>query len=125
MIVTISSLGTNLEGKIYSKFERCYFFLIVDLEENTALPMKNISRDRPHEIGGKVGNLIVKLGIDAIITTDIGPSAFRIFKQNNIKIYQSKGIIEDAIKQLKLGKLSEITKATVPSYSNWKKHVNH
>jgi predicted Fe-Mo cluster-binding NifX family protein len=125
MIITISSTGTNLESKIYSKFERCNFFLIVDLDENTALPMKNMSRERPHEIGGKVGNLIVKLGINAIITTDIGPSAFKIFKQNNIKIYQSKGIIEDAIKQLNLGKLPEIIKATVPSYSNWKKNNNH
>jgi predicted Fe-Mo cluster-binding NifX family protein len=125
MIITISSSGTNLESSIYSKFERCNFFLIVDLEENTALPMKNISRENPHEIGSKVGKLIVKLGINAIMTTDIGPSAFKIFKENNIKIYQSKGIIEDAIKQLKLGKLPEITKATVPSYSNWKKNKNH
>ncbi len=80
-----------------------------------------MSRDRPHEIGGRAGNLIVKLRINAIIITDIEPSAIKIFKQNNIKIYQSKGIIEDAIQQLKLGKLQEITRSTVPSYSNWKK----
>ena len=121
MIITISSSGTNLESSIYSKFERCNFFLIVDLEENTALPMKNISRERPHEIGSKVGNLIVKLGINTIITMDIGPRAFEIFKQNGIKIFRADGIIENAIKQFKLGKLSEITKATVPRYSEWKK----
>ena len=122
MIITISSSGTNLEDSIYSKFERCNFFLIVDLDENTALPVKNISRDRPHEIGTKVGKLIVKLGINTIITTDIGPRAFEIFKQHKIKIFRAEGIIDDSIKQLKLKKLSELTKATIPIYSDWKKN---
>ena len=98
-----------------------WFFLIVDLKRNTALPMTNILKERPHEVGGKVGHLIGKLGIDAIITTDIGPRAFEIFKQYEIKIYRAEGIIEDAIRQLRLGNLSEITKATVPRYSDWKK----
>jgi len=44
-----------------------------------------------------------------------------IFKQHEIKVYRAEGIIEDAIKQLELGKLSEMTKATVPRYSEWKK----
>ena len=121
MIIAISSTGINIGSNIYPKFERCNFFLIVDLEENTALPMKNISRERPREIGRKVGNLIAKLGINSIITSDIGPSSFEIFKQNRIKIYRAKGVIEDVIKQFKSGKLSETTKATVPNYSNWKK----
>ena len=122
MIIVISSTGVNIGSNIHSKFERCNFFLLVDLEENTALPMKNISRERPREIGGKVGRLIAKLGINSIITTDIGPKSFEIFNQNEIKIYRAEGVVEDAIKQFKSGKLSEITKATVPNYSNWKKN---
>ena len=122
MIIAISSSGINIGSNIYAKFERCNFFLIVDLDENTALPMKNISRERPREIGGKVGHLIAKLGINSIITTDIGPRAFEIFRQYDIKIYRAEGLIEDAIKQFKLGKLTEITKATVPSYSKWKQN---
>ena len=95
----------------------------MDLEHNTALPITNIARDRPHEIGGKVGKLIAKLGIDVILTTDIGPRAFEIFNQNEMKIYRAEGIIEDAIRQLKKGKLLEITKATLPRYSDWKKNI--
>jgi len=111
MIIAISATGKDIDKKIYTKFERCDCFLIVDLENNTVLPITNKAKDRPCEIGG-----------DTIITTDIGPRAFDIFKQNEIKIYRADGIIEDAIKQLESGKLSEITKPTVPRYSDWKKN---
>jgi len=122
MIMAISSSGKSIDHKIYTKFERCSYFLIVDLEHNTALPITNIAKETPHEIGGKVGKLIAKLGIDVIITTDIGPRAFEIFKQNGIKIYRAEGIIEDAIRQLKKGNLIEIKKATLPRYSDWNKN---
>jgi predicted Fe-Mo cluster-binding NifX family protein len=122
MIIAISSSGKGIDSNIYPKFERCNFFLIVDLDHNTALPITNISRERPHEIGGKVGKFIAKLGIDVIITTDIGPRAFEIFKQNEMKIYRAEGIIEEAIKQLKKEELPEITKATLPRYLDWKKN---
>jgi len=122
MIIAISATGKDIDKKIYTKFERCDCFLIVDLENNTVLPITNKAKDRPCEIGGPVGHLISKVGVDTIITTDIGPRAFDIFKQNEIKIYRADGIIEDAIKQLESGKLSEITKPTVPRYSDWKKN---
>ena len=122
MIIAISATGKDIYKKIYSKFERCSSFLIVDLENNTVLPITNKVKDRPCEIGGPVGHLISKVGVDTIITTDIGARAFEIFKQNEIKVYRAEGIIEDAIKQLEMGKLSEITKATVPRYIDWKKN---
>ena len=122
MIIGISATGKDIDKKIYTKFERCDCFLIVDLENNTVLPITNKAKDRPCEIGGPVGHLISKVGVDTIITTDIGPRAFEIFKQHEIKVYRTEGIIEDAIKQLELGKLSEITKPTVPKYSDWKKN---
>ena len=121
MIIEISSTEKDIDSNIYPKFERCDSFLIVDLEEDTALPITNKAKDRPHEIGGPIGHLISKVGVDKIITTDIGPRAMEIFKQNEIKVYRAEGIIEDAIKQLEMGKLVEITKATVPRYSDWKK----
>ena len=124
MIIGISATGKDIDKKIYTKFERCDCFLIVDLENNTVLPITNKAKDRPCEIGGPVGHLISKVGVDTIITTDIGPRAFEIFKQHEIKVYRAEGIIEDAIKQLERVKLSEITKPTVPRYSDWKKNKN-
>ena len=121
MKIAISSIGRGLESSIDVKFERCHFFLILDLKKNSLLPIENKSKDRPHEIGGMVGHLIANEKVDAVITTDIGPSAFDIFKRHGIWIYKAEGIVEDAVRNLKQGKLTEITKATVPRYLEWKK----
>jgi len=82
---------------------------------------ENKTKNHPHEIGGTIGPLIAKEGIDTVITKDIGPRAFDIFKNNGIKIYQAEGIIENAVFLLKEGKLKELTKPTVPRYQEWKK----
>ena len=121
MKIAIGATGRGLDSNIDVKFERCRFFLILDIEKNSLLPVENKTKDRPREIGGTVGQLIANEGIDTVITSDIGPSAFDIFKRHGIKIYQTKGIIEDAIRHLKEGNLEEITKPTVPRYSDWKK----
>jgi len=122
MKIAISATGRGLDSTIYAKFERCRFFLILNIEKNSLLAFENKTKDRPREIGGTVGTLIAKEGIVyTIITSDIGPSAFDIFKRFGIKIYQAKGIVEEAVRRLKDGKLKEITKPTVPRYSYWKK----
>jgi predicted Fe-Mo cluster-binding NifX family protein len=108
MKIAISSTGRGLDNSIDIKFERCHFFLILDLEKNSLLPIKNKTRDRPHEIGGTIGQLIANQGIDTVITSDIGPKAFEIFKLYGINIYQAKGIVEDAIRLLKEEKLVEL-----------------
>ncbi len=121
MKIAISATGRGLDSNIDAKFERCKFFLILDIEKNSLLSFENKTKDRPREIGGTIGPLIAKEGIDTVITSDIGPSAFDIFKKKEIKIYQAKGIVEEAVRHLKEGKLEELTKPTVPRYSDWKK----
>ena len=121
MKIAISATGRGLGSSIDVKFERCSFFLILDIEKNSLLPIENKTKDHPHEIGGIVGQLIAKEGIDLAIASDIGPSAFDVFKRYGIKVYHAKGIVEDAIRLLKEGKLAELTKPTVPRYLDWKK----
>ena len=121
MKIAISATGRGLDSNIDAKFERCRFFLILDIEKNTLLSFVNRTKDRPREIGYTIGQLIANEGIDTIITSDIGPSSFDLFRRYKIKVYQAQGMIEDAIRGLKEGKLKELTKATVPKYSEWKK----
>ena len=121
MKIAISATGRGLDSKIDAKFERCKFFLILDIEKNSLLSFENKTKDRPHEIGGTIGPLIAKEGIDTVIASDIGPSAFDIFKENGIRVFQTKGVVEEAVRLLKEGKLKELTRPTVPKYSEWKK----
>jgi predicted Fe-Mo cluster-binding NifX family protein len=120
MKIVISATGKDIGSNIDARFGRAPFFLIVDTKTNEKKALVNITRDRPSEIGAAVGQIVANEGIDTVITTNIGPRAFEIFERYAIKIYQAKGKVNDAIRQLEKGKLSEITKATVPRYSSLK-----
>ncbi len=113
MKIVISSTGRDIESDIDTTFHRCSFFLIIDTKTNSLLSLENTTRDRPSEIGAIVGQIVANEGIDTVITTDIGPRAFEIFERYGIKIYQAKGKVNDAIRQLEAGKLPEITRATI------------
>lgn len=114
MRIVISATGRDLESNIDAIFHRCSFFLIIDMETNSLRALVNTIRDRPSEIGATVGQIAANEGIDAVITANIGPRAFEIFEQYGIKMYQAEGKINDAIKQFTEGKLTKITKPTVP-----------
>ena len=113
MKIVISATGRDIESNIDETFHRCLFFLIVDTETNSLKPLENEAREHPDEIGATVGQIVADKGIDAVITTNIGPRAFDALGQYGIKIYHAKGNINNAIQQLEQGKLSEITKATI------------
>ena len=121
MKIAISSTGRDIEGNIGATFGRAPFFLIMDTTTKEVKVIENKVRERSDGIGITVVNIIVGEKIDALITNDIGPSAFEIVERCRIKVYQAKGRIKDAIRLFKEGKLSEITKATGLKYMGLKK----
>ena len=116
MKVVISATGRDIESNINAKFGRAPFFLIIDTKTNEEKALVNTTRELPSGVGITVGNMVAREGIDAVITTEIGPLAFETFEQCGIKIYQAEGKIKDAIQQFTEGKLPEITKATAPKF---------
>ncbi|RLE42635.1 dinitrogenase iron-molybdenum cofactor, partial [Candidatus Woesearchaeota archaeon] len=70
--------------------------------------------DNPNvNVGGGAGistaQLAANENVEAIITGNIGPRAFGVMQQLNIKVYRATGKAIDAVKQLLEGKLEEIT----------------
>ena len=120
MKVVISATGKDIESNIDARFGRAPFFLIVDTNTNEEKVMANTSRERESGVGVTVGNIVAREGVDAVITSDIGPLAFETFEQCGIKIYQANGKIKDAIQQFVKGKLPEITKSTVSKFDGLK-----
>lgn len=121
MKIVISATGRDIESNIDATFGRCTFFLIVDTKTKDVKALPNTARDHPDKVGVFAGQIVANEGIDAVITSDVGPLAFETLEQYGIKMYQAKGKINDAIRQLEEGKLSEITKSTGPRYMGLEK----
>jgi len=117
MKIAISATGKDLENDIDTRFGRCRFFLIVDTKTKEVKAMVNKVRDRPSGVGITAGNIVENEGIDAMITTDIGPKAFEIFDRGGIKMYRAEGKMKDAVRHFEEGKLPEITEPIAPKYA--------
>jgi predicted Fe-Mo cluster-binding NifX family protein len=120
MKIVISATGRDKESNIDAIFGRALFFLIVDTNTKKVKVIENKVRDRPNGVGITAVNTVESEGIDAVITKDIGPLAFKTFEQSGVKIYKAEGKINDAIRLFEEGKLSEIKKATKPKYAGLK-----
>ena len=123
MKIVISAAGKDIESNIDATFGRALFFLIMDTKTKAVKVIENKVRDRSDGVGITAVNTVENEGIGAVITKDIGPLAFKTFKQGGVKIYKAEGKINDAIRLFEEGKLSEITKATKPKYSGLKKKM--
>ena len=124
MKIAISATGRDIESYIDTTFARAPFFLIIDTKTKAEKVVLNKVRDRSSGVGVAVDNIVENEGIDAVITTNIGPLAFKTLEQGGIRIYQAEGKIKDAIQKFTEGKLSEITKPTVPKYTGLKQRKN-
>lgn len=119
MKIAISSTGQDLESQIDARFGRCPYFLIVEIENNEIGEVKAVENVAAAQMGGAgitAAEIVANEKVEAVITVNMGPRAFDVFSQFNIKVYQGQGKVKDAVQSFIDGKLTEITAATGPMH---------
>lgn len=123
MKIAISSTGKDLENNVDERFGRCSYFLIVDIEDKKIKnfnAVDNIAKAQTGGAGITAGEIVAKEEVDAVITVNLGPRAYSIFEQFNIKIFHGKGKIKDVIQDFIDEKLKELTNPTGPQHKGLK-----
>ena len=117
MKIAISAQDNNPEGAIDQRFGRCKYYVIVETENKeikSTIAIENQGAIQAHGAGIKSAEQIGQLGIDLVITGDLGPNATTVLKQLGIKSYHAGGNIGNAIKDYLDNKLEEIDKIAAP-----------
>lgn len=118
MKICLSSTGENLKATVDQRFGRCQYFLIVDTQTMNVKTLSNQALLSSGGAGIQAAQIIAKEGVNAVITGNIGPNAFKILQAQNIEIYtQASGTIQEVIEQFKNGTLQQTKKATVQSHA--------
>ncbi|MEA3464372.1 MAG: NifB/NifX family molybdenum-iron cluster-binding protein [Patescibacteria group bacterium] len=117
MKIAISSTGKKLESAIDAKFGRCSYFLIIEIDDKKIIGVRAIENTAAEQMGGAgitAAEIVANEKVGAVITANLGPRAFSVFRQFGIKIYQGQGNIKNAIQKFIKGQLTEITNSTGP-----------
>lgn len=113
MKIAISATGNTLDSDVDEKFGRCKYFLILEVTDNKAEIINTIKNKAQEEMRGAglcAGEQIGNLGVEAVITANLGPKAKDILDQLGIKAYRASGKIKDVLLKLKQGNLEMFEK---------------
>ena len=110
MKILIAAQGSDLNAKIDKRFGHSKYFIIFDTQNAS---YKSI----PNAVEGDVGvglDVIVREGVEAIITGNIGPNAFERLKEMGIPVYVARGItVKEALEKIARGELQPVSEPTM------------
>jgi predicted Fe-Mo cluster-binding NifX family protein len=98
-------------GKISPHFGRCEEFVIVEIEDGKIKNkevVENSARGGMHGVGTTAASIVGNYNVDILITQNIGPKAYNVFKQLGIEVYKCNTTsIDECIKLFLEGKLEK------------------
>jgi len=118
MKIAITSQGKEFSSEIYLRFGRAKFLLVVDTKTGDFEVHDNeLNLNAVQGAGIQTGQNIANLGVEAVITGNVGPNAFKTLNAANIKIFLAeKQTVAEAIDSFKTGELKEVDQANVEGH---------
>lgn len=115
--VAITSYGKDLSGKVDRSFGRAKWFVVVDTgKESIEVHSNKQNVNAVQGAGIQAAQNISNLGVDVVLTGNVGPNAFRTLSAASIKIFivdKGIGTVKDALSEWKAGHLQEVNESTI------------
>ena len=118
MKVAITSQGTDLTSQVDPRFGRASYFVVVDTQTGEATAHDNSQNlNAVQGAGIQAGRNVIELGVEAVVTGNVGPKAFAALQAGGVKIHiGASGSVADAVEKLKAGQLECANKANVEGH---------
>ncbi len=107
MKLAVTSQGPELTSTVDPRFGRAKCFLVVDTETDEVQAVDNSANlEATHGAGIQAGRKVAELGVEAVVTGNVGPKALATLKAAGVRVYTgATGTVADAIEQLNTHKL--------------------
>lgn len=118
MKIAVTAQGNELSSEIDLRFGRAKWLLVVDTETGGFEAHDNVvNLNAAQGAGIQTGQNIVNLGVEAVITGNVGPNAFKTLNAGSVKIFLTeKQTVQNAIDSFKAGNLKEVDQANVEGH---------
>ncbi len=114
MKICISASSASLDANVDPRFGRCPYFVIVDSETMKFNSISNDSINAAHGAGIQAAQTVANIGVNVVITGNVGPNAFNVLSASGIKIVTgASGNIRETVEKYKKGQLKEVGNPTV------------
>ena len=118
MKIVVTSQGKELSSEIDPRFGRAKWLVVIDTETADFLVHDNtVNLNAVQGAGIQTGQNIANLNVEAVITGNVGPNAFKTLSAAGVKIFLAeKQTVAEALESFKTGKLKEVDSANVEGH---------
>ena len=105
-----SATGRDLDARVYDRFGRCPWFLVVDSDSLEFTALENLHAEEATGAGMAAAKELIDEHIDAVISGQVGPKAYEVLKAGDIDIFLVSGgiTVKDALERLEKGELRKM-----------------
>jgi predicted Fe-Mo cluster-binding NifX family protein len=118
MKIAITALDKELSSEIDPRFGRAKWLIVVNTETGEFKAHDNsLNLNAVQGAGIQTAQNIANLDVEAVITGNVGPNAFKTLNASGIRIFLTeKQMVQEAIDSFKADKLTEVNKANVEGH---------
>jgi len=118
MKIAITAQGKELSSEIDQRFGRAKWLIVVDTETGDFQAHDNtVNLNATQGAGIQTAQNIANLGVEAVMTGNVGPNAFKTLNAADVKIFLAeKQSVQETIDSFKSGQLKEVDKANVEGH---------
>ncbi|WP_432665493.1 NifB/NifX family molybdenum-iron cluster-binding protein [Wukongibacter baidiensis] len=125
MKICITSTGADEKSPADFRFGRCKYFAIYDDKEKEIEFVLNPGVEAQQGAGITSAQRVIDMGLNAVVTGNIGPNAMRLLNASNIKVYGfGEGTVEEVLKAYMDKNLTEITTPVPSHFGMGNKHMH-
>ena len=115
MKVAVTAQGTDMGSQVDPRFGRAKYFIVADTDTGQFTAEDNAQNlNAVQGAGIQAAQNVVDLGVEAVITGNVGPKAFAALQAGGVKVHTGgTGTVAEALEKFKAGELESVSKANV------------
>lgn len=118
MKVAVTAQGRELTSTMDARFGRAKWIIVVDTQTGQSQAHDNkVNLNAVQGAGIQTGQNIANLDVDAVITGNVGPNAFRTLAAAEVRVFLASGeTVEEVLAAFERGELREVEQANVEGH---------
>jgi predicted Fe-Mo cluster-binding NifX family protein len=121
MYVCVTTMQTGAGDAVDPRFGRCDRFSFVDTDSGETTHERNALASGAGGVGAKAAQMVADRGVQAVITGQVGPNAFRVLAAAGIEVYTAaEKTLSEAVEDLREGRLAALAAPSGPA-----RHAGH